>query len=215
MPALGPHVRSAIDAEPKISEKSLEQQFEKLILEPLSKTMQDSKQILTLIIVIDALDECEREGAHKNHSPSFVASRNLQSVRMRIFLTSRPELPIRLGFKKMSADAHQDMILEDIPQDTIKHDISIYLTVELVRIKEEYNIRFPDSQLPPDWPGDEKIKALAAMAVPLFIFAATVCRFVGDRRFGIQRNDLPLFWNIRLLIRHLSWTGLISPFYNS
>ena len=66
-------------------------------------------------------------------------ARHLQSVRMRIFLTSRPELPIRLEFKNMSADAHQDVILQDIPQVTIEHDISVYLMDELMRIKEEYN----------------------------------------------------------------------------
>ena len=58
----------------------------------------------------------------------------------------------------------------------------------MARIKNEYNIRFPDSQLPPDWPGDEKIQALAAMAVPLFIFAATVCRFVGDHRWNPKKR---------------------------
>ena len=129
MPALVPYVRSAIDAEPEISEKSLEEQFEKLIFQPLSQAMQNSKQISTLVIVIDALDECEREGDIKTILRLLLQTRHLQSVRMRIFLTSRPELPIRLEFKKMSADAHQDVVLQDIPQVTIEHDISVYLTV--------------------------------------------------------------------------------------
>jgi NACHT domain len=180
MPALVPYVRSAIDAEPEISEKRLKEQFEKLIFQPLSQATQISKQISTLVIVIDALDECKQE-----HVETILRllpqAGNLQSVRMRVFLTSRPELPIRLGFKEMSAGAHQDVVLEDMPQVTIEHDISVYLTVELARIKKEYNMRFPDSQLPSDWPGQKNIQALAIMAVPLFIFAATVCRFVGDR----------------------------------
>ena len=139
VPALVPYVRSAIDAEPEISEKSLKEQFEKLIFQPLSQAMQTSIQISTLIIVIDALDECEREGDIRTILHLLLQTRHLQSVHIRIFLTSRPELPIRLEFKKMSADAHQDVILQDIPQDTIEHDISIYLTDELTRIKEEYN----------------------------------------------------------------------------
>jgi NACHT domain len=179
VPALRPHIRNAIDKESEISEKSLKDQFEKLIFEPLS---QASIQIPTLVIVVDALDECEPEADVRTILHLLSQTRHLQSVRMRIFLTSRPELLIRLGFKKISADAHQDMILEDIAQDTIKNDISVYLKIELAKTKEEYNIRFPDSQLPPDWPGDEKIQSLAVMAVPLFIFAATVCRFVGDHR---------------------------------
>jgi hypothetical protein len=62
VPALIPYVRNAIDLEPKISEKSLKKQFEKLIFQPLSQTGQTSTQVSTLIIVVDALDECEREG---------------------------------------------------------------------------------------------------------------------------------------------------------
>jgi hypothetical protein len=179
--ALQPYVRSAIDAEPKISEKSLKEQFDKLIFQPLSQATQTSAQILTLVIVVDALDECEREGDIKTILKLLLRTRHLQSVRMRIFLTSRPELPIRLEFKNTPADAHQDVVLQEIPQVTIEHDISIYLSDELARIKKDYNdMRSSDSWLPLDWPGDGNIKALAAMAVPLFIFAATVCRFVGD-----------------------------------
>ena len=182
VPELTRYVRSSIEAESDISEKSLHKQFEKLIVQPLKELMKMSIQMSTLIIVIDALDECEPEADVRIILHLLSQIRHLLSIPIRIFLTSRPELPIRLGFRKMSADAHQDMVLEDIPQDTIKHDIAIYLTIELATIKDEYNIRFLNSQLPPDWPGDEKIQALAIMAVPLFIFAATVCRFVGDHR---------------------------------
>jgi hypothetical protein len=113
MPGLWLYVKRIIDAESRISEKSLKDQFEKLILKPLSEIMQTSIQILTLVIVIDALDECEREGDIRTLLRLLPQVGNLQSVRMCIFLTSRSELPIRLGFKNMSADEYQDMVLED------------------------------------------------------------------------------------------------------
>jgi len=37
LPALMPYVRDAIEADPSISEKSMTEQFEKLIFQPLSK----------------------------------------------------------------------------------------------------------------------------------------------------------------------------------
>jgi hypothetical protein len=189
VPTLVPYVKSAINAEPGISEKSLKEQFEKLIFQPLSQAKQTSMQISTLVIVVDALDECEREGDIRTILHLLLRTQHLQSVRLRIFLTSRPELPIRLEFKRISAAAHQDVVLQDIPQLTIEHDISIYLMDELAKIKTEYNeIHSADSWLPPNWPGDDNIKALAAMAIPLFIFAATVCRFVGDRRWNPRRR---------------------------
>ena len=183
VPALVPYVKNAIESDPRISEKSLKDQFEKLILQPLSQAIQTSPQITTLVIVVDALDECEREGDIRTILRLLLQTRRLQTVHVRIFLTSRPELPIRLEFENMSADAHQDVVLQDIPQSAIEHDISVYFTYELARIKEEYNVRrSPGCWLPSDWPGDENIQTLTKMAIPLFIFAATVCRFVGNRK---------------------------------
>jgi hypothetical protein len=34
----------------------------------------------------------------------------------------------------------------------------------------------------PDWPTKGQIQILVQMAIPLFIFAATVCRYIGDKR---------------------------------
>jgi hypothetical protein len=154
--------------------------------------------------------ECEREGDISTILRLFFEIRELQSISMRIFLTSRPGLPIRLGFKNMSADAHQDMMLEEISAGTIKHDISVYLKDEFARIKTEYNtLHFPGFGLPVDWLGDERIERLASMAVPLFIFAATVCRFVGDSRWNPKRrHDTVLEYETASQASNLDWTYL-------
>jgi hypothetical protein len=73
----------------------------------------------------------------------------------------------------MPDSTYEDLILHEVSEDTIEHDIRVYLEDELTRIKEERS-------LPLEWPGERRIHALVNMAVPLFIFAATVCRFVGD-----------------------------------
>jgi hypothetical protein len=41
---------------------------------------------------------------------------------------------------------------------------------------------------PPDWPGDGNIQALVRIAVPLFIFASTMCRFVADPRWDPNKR---------------------------
>jgi hypothetical protein len=96
-------------------------------------------------------------------------------VRLRIFITSRPELPIRLGFKDVQGK-YQGLALHQIPEQVVEQDISTFLGYELARIKKAYN-----GQVPLGWPGEDDIRTLAQMAVPLFIFAATVCRFVDDK----------------------------------
>jgi hypothetical protein len=40
----------------------------------------------------------------------------------------------------------------------------------------------------PNWPGNVAIKELARMAEPLFIFAATICRFIGDKNWLPERQ---------------------------
>ena len=187
VPAVIPYIKKAIEADPTISEKPMKEQFEKLIVQPMSEM--GHMPTSNLVIVIDALDECEREGDIKNILRLLSQTQQLRSVCMRIFLTSRPDLPIRLGFSKMSTDAHQDVILQDIPQATIEHDISVFLKDEFAKVRDEYNcLRAPDSSLPSDWPSDSTIQTLAKMANPLFIFAATVCRFIGDRRWDPEER---------------------------
>ncbi|KAF3104161.1 hypothetical protein TWF706_004631 [Orbilia oligospora] len=97
---------------------------------------------------------------------------------IRVFLTSRPELPIRLGFSEISmvTSRHEQIILQEISRSIIEHDISVFLRTEFsnIRLKNQVELQFS-----PDWPGDEAVQKLTMLAAPLFIFAATVCRFVG------------------------------------
>jgi hypothetical protein len=74
--------------------------------------------------------------------------------------------------------------LQEIPEYVIHHDISIFLEHQLGRIRTEYNVTVSeDRRLPLTWPGHDNIQKLTTMASPLFIFAATVCRYVADLRW--------------------------------
>ena len=168
-------ITKAIDADPGISEKALKDQFEKLILQPLLEIKSASPNALRLIIVIDALDECERKEDIQVILRLLAQTKNRNPVSFRVFVTSRPDLPIRLGFKQMSDGTYQDLVLHNIPKETIKHDIAIFLEHELRVISEQRS-------LPPDWPSKKQIQALVEMAIPLFIFASTACRYIGDER---------------------------------
>lgn len=182
MPELTPSIRKAIHADPAISEKALKDQFEKLVLYPLSGMKRASPHTtLVLVVVIDALDECEREEDIRAILQLLAQAKDVKPIRLRVFVTSRPELPIRLGFQQMAGAIYQDFLLHEIPKATVEHDISAFLTHELTRIRV-------DRRLPVDWPGEANIRVLTEMAIPLFIFAATVCRFVGDPRWDPKKR---------------------------
>lgn len=74
------------------------------------------------------------------------------------------------------------MVLQDaVPQATIQHDILVFLGDAFEKIRNSYNLDpLSGTYLDRDWPGNRTLQALVDMAVPLFIVAATVYRFVDD-----------------------------------
>jgi hypothetical protein len=182
------HISNAVEGDSMIVGKTLREQFEQLILKPLERLKPSLTQ--TVVLVIDALDECDRDEDIRAIIHLISLGRSLRSVRLRAFLTSRPELPVRLGFKSIHGK-YQDLVLHEIPKPIISHDIAAFLNYELARIKEDYNNITPSElQLSEGWPGSQSMDALVHMAVPLFIFAATVCRFIGDPAWSDPAGQL-------------------------
>lgn len=133
------------------------------------------------MIVIDALNECE---GHKNIQLTLkllAMLKQITSIRVRVFLTSRPETPTLLRFRDISADAHEDVILHNIPPLIVQHNISVFLKTKFRKIGE-------DSRLNSLWPREEETQLLVDQAAGLFIFAAIVYRFVGDQNFDPQEQ---------------------------
>ncbi|KAH7122204.1 hypothetical protein B0J13DRAFT_612415 [Dactylonectria estremocensis] len=189
-PAIAPHIKATIDADPHIAGKAVRDQFSELIIRPLSSIVPGAWRLDTLVVVVDALDECDRDEDIKLLINLFSSTTDLRFPKLKTLITSRPELPLRLGFNAVKG-TYQDLVLHEISSGIIEHDISVFFDHELAKIKIEYNSSVPeDRQLPLDWPGKASIQLLVKKAIPLFIFAATVCRFLSDRRFGDPKNQL-------------------------
>lgn len=180
IPQLIPGVRKALEDDPSIIVKSLREQFDKILLQPLLGIEHSDHKTPTMVIVMDALDECERDNDIRAILQLLPRVQMSNSVHLRFFLTSRPELPIRLGFKDIMND-HQDLVLHEISRPVIEHDISLYF-------QDQFSTLRQDRSFPSDWPGDEIIKILVGRAVPLFISAATLCRFIGDAKWNPEKR---------------------------
>jgi hypothetical protein len=190
-PGMLPGIRKTLDEDSNISHKALKDQFEKLILQPLVGIKQARSQASARVVVIDALDECEREADIRAILQLLAQAKDVRPVPLRIVVTSRPELHIRLGFREMPNGTYQDLVLHQVPRSTIEHDIRLFLEHELGAIRKE-------RMLASDWPSSHQIMALVELAVPLFIYAATVCRFIGtkgrnpmkylDKVLGYEKN---------------------------
>jgi hypothetical protein len=162
-----------------ITSRSLRDQWQLLVLDPLSKL--DSNSCYTsYILVVDALDECNDDNNIRIILQLLAEARSLKRVRLRVFLTSRPEVPIRYGFYQLPETEHYDIVLHHISPSIVDHDISIFLEYNLTLIGEE------DAQ-DAGWPGLEVIKTLVQSASGLFIWAATACRFIRKGLFADER----------------------------
>jgi hypothetical protein len=185
LPPLAQHVQRAIEADPDIGKGFINIQFDKLFLQALKEVNSDPQSPLTtMVIVIDALDECDPE----SHATTIISLlpqvKQLSSVSLKFFVTSRPEFPIRLQFNQISG-TYQDLVLHHVNEDIIEHDIHIFLESELSEFRGKYNnFVSKDRQLSSDWPGQRNLQILVKMAIPLFIFAATISRFLRDWKGG-------------------------------
>ncbi|KAL8310412.1 hypothetical protein RB597_010312 [Gaeumannomyces tritici] len=186
-PALISHIQKVIKSDPAIVSKTKRKQFEKLFLEPLNKCKGGIPE--SLVVVVDALDECDREEDATTLVHLLSREKEATSIRIRFFVTSRPELPIRLGFKEIDG-RYQDLALHEIPEPAIRKDISTFLRWELDRLRHNFNKTVRGPGLPLDWPPALSFAGLVDMAVPLFIFASTACRFIADSNLGDPQEQL-------------------------
>lgn len=123
----------------------------------------------------DALDECDDLDDVSLLLKLLGDTQNIASLSLRVLVTSRPEIPIRLGFHNMKQITHHELALHNLPRAIVDQDIRRFVTHELFQIKSER--RLPDS-----WPGEDKIRIVTSRASDLFIYAATVCRYVNSPR---------------------------------
>lgn len=140
LPALKRYICEAVANNYRIGTQGLGEQWRKLIFRPLSKLESLSSHRLPIILVIDALDECEQEDRQDNVRVILrllAEAKDLPTIQLRIFLTSRPEVSIDSEFSVISKLTHQDFILHHISNNIIKHNILIFIQYEFEQIRRE------------------------------------------------------------------------------
>ncbi|KAH8679631.1 vegetative incompatibility protein HET-E-1 [Tricladium varicosporioides] len=170
VPSFRQYISEAAEEQIDIVNHSLHDQWHQLVLRPLSRL---DKRLYpsSCLLIVDALDECDNENHIRTILQLLAEARSLTTVRLRIFLTSRPEIPIRHGICAIPQAEHQEFILHSIQPTVVNHDISVFLRVKLRFIRQKY-------QFQADWPGESAITSLVQSSDGLFIWAATACRFV-------------------------------------
>ncbi|KAF8328481.1 hypothetical protein F5887DRAFT_1112022 [Amanita rubescens] len=174
-----------------VTSRSLEKQFNELILEPLKKNQSRYK---SLMIIIDALDEGDEDAtciiSHLERGIS------LLPFRLKVLVTSRRQSDDSSLSVPTASSAFQDFQLHNIEASIVQNDIRHYLSSKLGALG-----------IPPPWPTPEDMAALVSKAKNLFIFATTAVNFIGDRRWSNPQKQLE-----RLLLttadEHTHWHEL-------
>jgi hypothetical protein len=181
VPTIYRFIRDAIAERRDVASKSLHDQWHQLVLGPLSKLSGNSCPS-SYVLIVDALDECDDNNV-QIIVQLLAEARSLKTVRLRIFMTSRPEISIQRGVYQLPETKHQDFVLHNISPATVNHDISIYLEDRLRLIRQE-------RALEAGWPDEQVIRRLVQNASGLFIWAATACRFIyeGKKRQVIKNR---------------------------
>jgi hypothetical protein len=149
---------------------------------------------LPLVIVLDALDECDKENGREGGDliPVLLHSLDKLPFSVKIFITSRPEASIKNMFGR--ADIHESTVgralHRDIEQGIVREDIGRYFRYEFDKLAK-------DRYVPPPFPSDADFQKLVDRAGNLFIYVRTIIMYVSsevespvDRLADVLRADV-------------------------
>ncbi|KAJ7855603.1 hypothetical protein B0H14DRAFT_3085406 [Mycena olivaceomarginata] len=167
-------IQQAVEADKLIVGRAMTAQFQKLLSHPFQNT--SSLQFIP-VIVLDGLDECKDHKIQQQILYLFITAIRNHYLPVRLLVTSRPEphLLETLQSRDISAICRNSELCAD---DSAYADIRIYLCDEFSRIHREFLGRGID--LGPSWPAREAVMHLVKKSSGIFIYAATVIRFIGD-----------------------------------
>ncbi|KEP45422.1 vegetative incompatibility protein HET-E-1 [Rhizoctonia solani 123E] len=160
-----------LDRDPDVHTKVLRVQFQRMILEPL-RDVKGSLPI-NLVVVIDALDECD--DGNGVEQILVVLLENAFELPVKFLVSSRPEYHIRQQIDK--SKQRTQVTLHELDEKMVKADIATYLKAELALM----SIPLTTDQL----------EDLVKRAGVLFIYAATVLRYITDGD-PLERLDIVL-----------------------
>jgi hypothetical protein len=178
-----PHLRvpicDALRRNRMVVSQSMSLQVPELLEGPLQLT--NGGPVGPIIIVIDALDECNKDESGQeggNLLPLLFTALRGSSRPVKLLVTSRLERSIEIIFSRIKP---AEFRLHNIERLIVRADIRLYLEYSFRQIAERYS-QFSYTQ----WPGPppEVIEKITDLAGGLFIFAATVVKYIGNSRYS-------------------------------
>ena len=184
LPGTTQSIENALTEDASLLKKSIEHQFQKLIVDPVAAL---PKQFHRRTIIIDALDECEdRESIRQ--LIEFTTNIDYFKFPIDILFTSRREEHIRRTFESPSFNHMIYQISLSNTAFNVHRDIKHFLRSQFNTIYEE-NPRLMEN-IPSPWPSPSDLKKIVRKVNGSFIFASTLTRYISEGREPPQRLKL-------------------------
>lgn len=179
VPSAKPHIQKVLQDDPQITQRALSHQFQKLMIEPVTRKRDILSRALNLqkpaVIIVDALDECD----DKDMMAEFIeAISNLcqrgRRFPFRLLVTSRVEEHIRRKLENPTVQAtvrHLSLLDFDASDD-----IRTFLRSRFSAIHDENRLM---RHVPKPWPSNSDLQLLVGKASGSFIFASTLVNFIN------------------------------------
>jgi hypothetical protein len=172
---LRPHIVAATESDRDIATSSTAIQARKLLLDSLLAP--SSLPEARVLIVLDALDECQKDSNHTHGGDLLpVLLAGLKDIPfVKFLITSRPEPSIENMFKRKDFQgvALTLALHRDIERGMVRADIAHYLDHELNKLRDV----IPNN---PNFPTEADMRTLVERADTLFIYARTVVEYISD-----------------------------------
>jgi hypothetical protein len=160
-------------------QEPMHEQIKQLLAEPIEKAKLCGR---TIVFVIDALDECQKSAIEVGRGPLIaLLAQALQHHPVKLIVTSRQEDSIATMFRSLS---HVPLRLHEIPSAIVEEDVRRIFKAGFADIRQR---RARDLGTDP-WPTRSQLNMLVHRTGPLFIYAATVLKFVDGPRFLPERR---------------------------
>jgi hypothetical protein len=202
---------------PASAPRSLQQEITDFVITPARELQGNT----SLIIVIDALDECASDflGRPGGEFLLLLVGQLVQLAgRLRLFITSRGEVSIQTMFQQISTPTQSVVRLQDLDSVIVQADITTYLTYSFARLGTVRPELAKDT-----WPPAEDISKLTELSGLLFIYAATAMRFVQNPKYhprprlaqllrqGQQSTGPSPYWELDALYRQIMQEAVLDP----
>ncbi|KAF7968712.1 hypothetical protein HWV62_29620 [Athelia sp. TMB] len=177
VPGFKPLVERAFQRDPTIVHQSITYQLQNLIFEPFMALAQANIPDRVLLVIVDGLDECNDRDSMRDFITALADACHVsRHLKLRWLLTSRGEEHIRQSFSDPASQ--RATVLLKLEAFNARNDIKMFLEARFSTIIQHNTQLF--RYIPPPWPSLWDMDTLVDKSSGMFVFAATLVKFVTD-----------------------------------